>query len=285
MSADSGPAVTEERREIELIMHDLTPRVLKVVRVENLSRTMRRVVVGGAALQGFPYVTMAPDDHVKLFFPDATTGRIAMPEIGPDGMRIPAQGPRPEARDYTVRAFDRESLELTMDFVLHSHGIAGTWASKATPGDEVGVLGPRGSHVYPTGYDWYLLVADETALPALCRWIEELPSDTRVVAFAEVADEHSELIASGRDGVELTYLHRHSAEPGTTTLLADAVRACEFPDGEMFAWVAGEAGSIKPIRSYLTRELGLARGRAKVDGYWRLGKADHDHHEVIEEDD
>lgn len=279
MGTDPGRTTTADRGEIELVMHDLTPRIVTVVRVEALSRTMRRVVVGGSALAGFPYVRMAPDAHVKLFFPD-DTGRIVMPQIGPDGMRLPVDGPRPVSRDYTVRAFDSEKLELTLDFVLHSHGVAGTWAATAAPGDEVGVLGPRGSHIYPTGYDGYLLVADETALPALCRWLEELPSGTRVVAFAEVADERSELAVPVRDGVDLTYLHRGTAAPGTTTLLADAVRALRFPDGEVFAWVAGEAGTVKPIRRHLVRDLALPRGRVKVDGYWRLGTVNHDHHAV-----
>ncbi|NLU83528.1 siderophore-interacting protein [Rhodococcus sp. HNM0569] len=272
------------RGEVEIVMYDLKPRRLEVVRAESLTPTMRRVVLGGSDLEGFPFLTMAPDDHVKLFFPDAETGEITMPEIGPDGMRLVPGAPRPQSRDYTIRAFDADALELTLDFVLHTHGIAGNWAAAAEPGDRVGVLGPRGSHKYPADYDWYLLAADETALPALSRWLEELPADKQVLAFAEVADASSEIDLSGRPGATVTYLHRGTSEPGTTTLLDDAVRAADFLDGEVFAWVAGEAGSLKPIRRYLTRELGLPKGQVKVDGYWRRGAADHDHHAVDEDD-
>ena len=41
-------------------------------------------------------------------------------------------------RSYTVRAFDADALELTLDFVVHGDtGVAGPWARAARPGDEM----------------------------------------------------------------------------------------------------------------------------------------------------
>ena len=35
---------------------------------------------------------------------------------------------------------------------------------------------------------------------------------------------------------------------------------------------------MKSIRRWLRRELGLPKPQVIVDGYWRRGIADHDHH-------
>ena len=50
---------------------------------------------------------------------------------------------------------------------------------------------------------------------------------------------------------------------------------------------AGEANALKPIRRYLRRELGLSKDQVEVDGYWKKGDANLDHHpgELAEEDE
>lgn len=270
--------VTPAADEVRLVMHPLRPRVLEVVESLPLTPRMRRITFGGDVEADFPFVTMAPDGHFKLFFPDPETGELLMPEIGPVGLAPRPDGRRPLFRDYTIRAANAEKRTVTIDFVLHTHGVAGNWAAQARPGDKIGAVGPRGSHIYPVGYDWYLLAADETALPALGRWFEELPADRRVVAFVEVTDAADELELRVSERATVRYLHRGDAAPGTTTLLADAIRATELPEGRGFAWAAGEANSLKPIRRYLTCELNLTKEQMKVDGYWRVGTVNLDHH-------
>lgn len=278
------PGSIRQSLDVELVMHDLIARTIEVVRTERVSAGMQRVVLGGAELAGFVFLDMAPDDHVKLFFPNPKTGELVLPSLGPNGIRPKQGGALPIHRDYTVRAFNRDRLEVSFDFALHTHGVGGAWAEHAQPGERLGVVGPRGSHVYPTGYDWYLLAADETALPALSRWLEELPEDRKVAAFIEVSGPDDEVTLPRRRDTHVQYLHRGSAEPGSTTLLFDAIRAHRFPAGDFFAWIAGEANSLKPIRRYLRRELNVAKDRVKVDGYWRRGTVNHDHHEVDDDD-
>ena len=58
----------------------------------------------------------------------------------------------------------------------------------AKPGDEVGLGGPRGSFVVPTGFDWHLLIGDETALPAIARRLEELPDTAQAITVIETGD-------------------------------------------------------------------------------------------------
>ncbi|MFW0794709.1 siderophore-interacting protein [Gordonia sp. CPCC 205515] len=264
-------------------MYDLVPRTVEVVAVKDLSPELRRVTFEISSPQDFWYVDMAPDDHVKLFFADPETGEITMPGVGPDGMKLPAEGHFPIYRDYTVRGYDRELGRLDIEFVLHEHGVAGAWAGAAAAGDRLGMLGPRGSHNYPPRYDTYVLGADETAVPALARWMGDLPADKRVIAFVEVAGPESEVELPERDGAEVHFVHRNGADPGNSPLIDQALRSADLPDDNFYVWVAGEANSLKPIRRYLRRELGLPKERVKVDGYWRSGTVNLDHHSLEED--
>lgn len=247
-------------REVELVWHDLTPRLLEVRRVERLTPGMARITLGGAELDGFRYG--APDDHVKVFFPEPGAELPVMPTLGEDGLEPPPPGsPLPVYRDYTIRHLRPEARELDIDFVLHEHGPGGSWAARAKPGQRVGILGPRGSNVVPYTFDWYLLGADETALPALAAWLEQLPADATVIAFAEVAAE------SERQPLHraVTWLFRDRGES-----LAAAVQKEVLPDGDGYVWIAGEATGLKPIRREL-RGRGLNRKWMEIDGYWKRG--------------
>lgn len=44
---------------------------------------------------------------------------------------------------------------------------------------------------------------------------------------------------------------------------------------------------MKPIRRYLRRELGLPKQQVDVDGYWKKGTANLDHHsnELADDDE
>ena len=277
------PRLGPDELEINLVMHEIRPRWIDVLSAEIIAPQMRRIVFAVQDPEGFHFHLMAPDQHVKLFFP-GDDGTVTMPDVGPQGMILPENGPRPINRDYTVRAFDEAAGTVTVDFVLHTHGVAGNWAAAAEPGDRLGLLGPRGSHFYPIGYDWYLLAADETALPALARWLEELPADKPVVAFVEVSGPEDEVALPERSGLDLRYLYRGDAAPGDSDVLGAAIADFEFPAGRVFAWMAGEANSLKAPRRYLRRELGLDKGQVKVDGYWRSGTVNHDHHDPGDDD-
>ena len=112
--------------ENKLLRHTVKFRPLQVLRTEEISPCMRRVIVGGPALEGFD--SPSPDDHVKLFFPNAD-GQFVVPTMTPEGPRYPeGQQPSP-ARDYTPRWWDLEANELAIDFVMHGDGVASRWAA------------------------------------------------------------------------------------------------------------------------------------------------------------
>ncbi|MEL4357815.1 MULTISPECIES: siderophore-interacting protein [unclassified Luteococcus] len=275
-----GHAPDDEGPRIARWWFPLKPRRIEVVWVRRLSEHMVRLRFTGPDLDDFP--TVAPEDHVKLFFDPDDHNRIVLPELDEQGR---ASFGGLTYRDYTVRAFDPAGPWLDVDVVLHGGGIASNWAARARPGDALGMLGPRGSFQVKDVFDQYLFACDETALPAMARWLEMLRPGVPVTAYVEVAGPSDELPLQTRADLHLVWLHRDGRPAGSTRLLEQAVRGHALPSrGDFFVWVAGESTSIKPLRRYLARDLGLPRDNWDVDGYWRRGQTNHDHH-IDEEDE
>ncbi|HEX5738883.1 MAG TPA: siderophore-interacting protein, partial [Hydrogenophaga sp.] len=171
---------------VERVRHPLKVRRLRVQEVLRPSPHLVRVRLSGDDLHGF--ISASFDDHLKLMLPPDPDAALVLPEPGAEGLAYPLDAPRPIMRDYTPRWFDPASGVLDLEFALHGTGAAATWATQARSGQEVGVGGPRGSFVVPKGFDWHLLVGDETALPAIARRLEELPAGVQAFVIAETAD-------------------------------------------------------------------------------------------------
>src|SRR5699024_11085091 len=157
---------------------------------------------------------------------------------------------------------------LDLDFVLHGHGTAGLWARDAAPGDTLHLGGPKAATLPPAGARWWLLVGDETALPAVGRFVEEHPDQdlTAVVVVEDPAEE--------QDLPGVTWVHRAGRGSHDGPLLADAVRALAaeradgFRDGLGWMWIAGETAAVRELRT-LAKELGVPRAMLDATGYWR----------------
>lgn len=242
------------------------PYSAQVVRTERLTPHMQRVVLGGAGLTDFAADTCT-DHYVKLLFP---AEGVTYPEPF-DVERIRAEFPReqwPVTRTYTVRAWNPEQRELTLDFVIHGdEGLAGPWATRVQPGETVRFMGPGGAYAPDPGADWHLLAGDESALPAIARSLEALPEGVRAHAFVEVSGPEEEQKIDSE--VEVVWLHRGDRPVGAA--LVEAVRALEFPEGRMHAFVHGEAAFVKELRRLLRVELAVPREDLSISGYWRLG--------------
>jgi len=262
-----------------MVRHELAIRKLSVLATRKLSPGFVRVTLTGDDLAGF--TSPGPTDHSKLFFPDPATGVILAPAIVDGRMERPQDG-AVIVRDYTPRVFrDGKAPEVDFDFFLHGDGPASAWAAAAEVGDDLVVAGPRGSRMPPAGIARVIVAADETALPALARWIEALPEEVEIVAFASVANQS--------DAAYLEPAHVHRARvvwiEQHPEALERAFRAYGPISDDTFVWVAGEASSLIPIRRYLRRELGLAASQVKVDGYWKSGEPGRDHHAPVDPSD
>ncbi|WP_197319892.1 siderophore-interacting protein [Saccharomonospora sp. NB11] len=264
----------------EKVGYPIHIRTAEVVRTRRLGAGLVRVTLGGEGTEGFE--AHAPDEHIKLIFPDAD-GRLRLPE--PDGLMLRWPRPSPTAREYTVRAYDPVTGELDIDIALHPGGLASEWARSVRPGEQVHVAGPPGGLIVPFSYDRYVLAGDITALPAIARWLEALPPTAAGWAVIEVAGPAEEIALTRPEAVEVRWLHRGDRAPGTTDLLERAVRALPLvPDERTYVWVAGEAGAIKPLRRWVRDELKLARHDHDITGYWKRGVADYDDHDAHDHD-
>jgi len=256
---------TNSPRGVQRVRHEARRRQLTVLRTARVTPGMLRVTLGGAELAGF--VSAAADDHVKVFFPPPPGAPAAATAAGDPAAALAM------ARDFTPRRFDPERLELDIEFALHGTGPAAEWALQAAPGQQLSIGGPRGSFVLSGEFDWYLLVADETGLPAIARWLAELPATARAFVIAEVADAAEEQPFATAARLRCTWLHRGSAPAGRSERLLAALRAFDAPPGVGYTWIACESNVARALRQLLLAERGFDKRWVKASGYWKLGNA------------
>ncbi|MBG6217370.1 NADPH-dependent ferric siderophore reductase [Arthrobacter sp. CAN_A6] len=247
--------------------------VLTVQETSWLSPHLVRVVAGGP---GFSELkdNDATDMYAKLLF--------ARPELGlvpPYDLEALAAERSPDEvpvkRTYTIRWMDRQAQRLAIDFVVHGdEGVAGPWAAQARPGDPLVLMGPSGKWSPDPTADWYLFAGDDSALPAIGAGLEALDATARGLAFIEVDSDADVQDLARPEGVQVTWLLRNGAVPGTTRLLPDAVAAATWPLGRVDAFVHGERGAMKALRDVLFTQRGLERGQVSLSGYWAYGRAE-----------
>lgn len=190
-------------------------------------------------------------------------------------------------------------------------GPASQWASRAAIGDTVTVVGPNRALCFPdeANIAWrpgsaraVLLVGDETAVPAALAILENLAAGQDALqwrghALLEVPSVDDVMEATAPPGISVEWLPRTGQPRGV--LLKAAVEAAAPPVGtththrvddvdvdsaalwetsttepsDRYAWVAGEAGMLKPLRRWLLGPAGMARNQVAIMGYWREGRA------------
>ncbi|HEY8544532.1 MAG TPA: SIP domain-containing protein [Acidimicrobiales bacterium] len=277
---------TSAEAEIEEIRSYRT-MLAEVVAVEDVHPHLRRITFSGDDLEGmvlpgpdaFLYVLLPPPGRTELTIDASFTweGYHDMPEEE-----------RPVGAYYTVRRWDPETRRVEMLFVLHGdadgggEGPASSWAAKAAVGDPVALWGPRTSFAPPEGTRRYLLVGDETGLPAIAAIIEWLDPDVPVQVVAEVADAASRQELPARPGVDVVWCHRDGAEAGTTTLLLDAVRALPPLSEGTYVWGGGESRTFARLRRHVRQERGLPQEAVDLIAYWRRDAAPGETDEVDE---
>ncbi|WP_414940515.1 siderophore-interacting protein [Amycolatopsis sp. cmx-11-51] len=241
---------------------------LRVLRTERITPHMVRIVAGGEEIASFQPNEFT-DAYVKVHF---RVPGVTYPEPF-DLARVREELPReqwPRMRSYTVRAFDRDLGELVLDFVHHGdEGIAGPWAAAAQPGDELLVSGPGGAYAPGDEADWHLLAGDESALPAIAASLEAMPAGVPVHAFILVEDVAEEQSLTTKADTRITWLYRSKGDD-----LAAAVRALDWRDGVVQAFVHGEAGFVRDLRRHLLDDRGMRRDLLSISGYWRFGTTD-----------
>jgi NADPH-dependent ferric siderophore reductase len=244
------------------------PRVAEVVGTERLTPQLIRIVFGGAGLRGFAAGPFT-DHYVKLQIPHPDGGYEAPFDVE----SVKAELPRelwPRVRTYTVRAWDPEREELTVDFVNHgSAGVAGPWAATAAPGDRVQLIGPGGAYSPDPDADWHLMAGDACVLPAIAASLARVPAGRPVLVIAAVDGPEEEIPLQSAGELDLRWVHRIAGAELDPDPLVEAVRAVEFPPGRVHGFVHGEAGAVRAIRRHLLTEREIPLEDLSVSGYWK----------------
>lgn len=232
----------------------------------------------------------------------------AMPEeIRPVMRTYTVRRVRPGAREVDVVLVDHETAH-------GAAGPAIRWLRSAAPGDEVVLVGPDArSPDRHQGIDWrpgaatrLLLAGDETAAPAIVSILEslagaavtarafvevpdaadrlpgDLPANTRIHWLPRGAGTHGELLGPSVTGWLDGQSHllaeiRAGGDQPLDDVDVDAELLWDSPgpsDAGFYAWMAGEAATIKALRRAIVTDRGVDRRQVAFMGYWRRGQAE-----------
>jgi NADPH-dependent ferric siderophore reductase len=225
------------------VRHEPRRRAVQVRAVEPLSPGFVSITFAGDDLADFQSHSF--DDHVKFVFTGAAGEELK--------------------RDYTPRRFDAARRELVIEFVLHGHGEASEWARRAASGAEAIIAGPKSSMIVPVDFAWHLLAGDETALPAIQRRLEELPAGARALVLVKVDDPADRRSLASPADLTVEWLSPDQA-------LADRIATIALPEGEGFAWAAGEAASMARVREVLLKDRCHPLEAMRVSSYWNAAE-------------
>ena len=250
------------------------PRRVEVVRIEVLSPAMRRITFKGDELEGFTPET--PASYIKLIFPEPGQSEPLRPL--PDA-------PRPKAmRTYTPLAIRPDVHEVDVDFVLHGEGPASTWAGQAAVGQVIYIMGPGPGYALDTSAAQHLLIADDSALPAIENILALLPASAIVHLLVEVisADEERPLQSAAQ--LVTQWLPRGTDHRDAGLPLERALRTLQTVPPGTKIYLACEAAAMRRIRKLLQDELGVDGQNTVGRGYWKLDTVNHPDHDYGEGD-
>jgi len=225
----------------------------------------------GDALVGFR--APGPGDHC----------RVIVQGLDPDG-RVPvdAEG-RALVASSTYTIVD-EQLEhaprwIDIDVVLHDDadhsptafraGVA-RWAATAPLGAPAVITGPKGSVIMTGRPERVLLAGDDTAVPALRRYLGMLGPDTLGDLLLETHHDPAALGLEVPTGIELSILSPVPHDPSAPIVaaLTDRPPPPAAAPADVFVFVCAEQSVVAPARAMLAR-WGIAVESAVVKGYWK----------------
>ncbi|MDO5626960.1 MAG: siderophore-interacting protein [Mobilicoccus sp.] len=234
--------------------------------VRDLTPRLRRVEIRSDDLVGVE--TVSPAQRATLVLPEGRS-------FGPEGVESSEYAAaRRRRRTYTLCALDPVAGTAAIDIVRHGDGVAGAWVERVEVGDEFVLSGPMGKfHVDPS-QQRFLLIADETALPALREILAVLPEGAEAEVHVEVADEKERLDLPSPAQTDITWWLRseHGGESGE--LIARLAPYLRTAGPGVTVWLAAEANAVTTLRTHLLTEAACDRPLLDAVAYWRRGRAE-----------
>lgn len=229
------------------------------------------------------FVDQGTDQHVALYFypPEAMVPERLDPEV----LARLHEYAAPMVRRYTIRRWDPARRQIDFDFVVHDDpGTASAWATSCAVGDEIIWWGPTAAWQPRPDTTRFVLVGDETALPAIDAILAQLPGarppdrglpeSPKAEVVVEVDDPRTEgYLEHHADRAAITWVQRETPGDGAPALL-DVVRRLGVPRGPVQVWAAAEYATVAELRSWFLGECRLSReSQAFLVTYWTQGRA------------
>ena len=245
-------------------------QLLTVTATSTVSPNMQRLTLTGESLSSYPYD--CEGGYIKFLFN----------QFGTTDLSSLKEGERPTMRTYTIRRYNQAAQSIEVDFVRHitqdqQCGYASRWAMNAEVGDTVNIAGPGIIQSMNLEADWFFLVADMTALPALTAKIQSLPDEATGYAVIKVISKDDIQPINAPANVQLTWLvdDQH---------LADTVQSLAWKTGAVSVWCACEFDSMRQLRQYFRNDKEVAKENIYISSYWKQGVTE-DGHKVIKRQD
>jgi len=232
---------------------------------------LRLVEQRAGELAGF--VAPGGGDHVRVIVGTPDGGDVALDESG---------APLGESRTETVVDHDVEQGWIDLDVLVHAQaggelgelgelgviGVMGAWAARAPLGSPAVITGPKGSVVLTGAPGEVILAGDDSALPAVRRYLRMLGPD---VTGHLVLETHFDLAALGIEppaGMRVSILSPDRDRPSAAIVHALEALAAPADPLERFVFACGERSIVAPVRALLAA-WGIDVERAVVKGYWK----------------
>ena len=106
--------------------------------------------------------------------------------------------------------------------------------------------------------------AGDGAGEGLCLVVARRPRELHRPGDDAVESPDDELPLATAGELSLRWLHRDAGED-----LVAAVRAADWPAGDVHAFVHGEATSVREVRKFMVVERGVSPDALSVSGYWK----------------
>ncbi len=228
--------------------------LMVVKKTRQLTPNMRRITFTSQGLSEYP--DTCTGGYIKLIFPTEN-------------------GTKPLMRTYTIRHFRRHLNEIDVDFVTHGdNGIASRWCLSAKVGDTINVAGPGSLKQLKTSADWYLVMADMSAMPAAFAYLETLPETASGNAYFEILTEADKQEVKAPPGIKINW---HLKADSKDQVIMENVKNLEFGTGSPGIFIAGEWSLATGMRRHLRENRKIDRTLPYVSSYWKLGSNDEDH--------
>ncbi len=213
------------------------------------------------------------DAYVRLRLVEAEWGELAgfIAPGGGDHVRVEVVEGEPRTETVVDHSVDEGFIDL--DVLVHGAagaelGVIGAWAATAPLGSPAVMMGPKGSVVLSGAPGEVVLAGDDSALPAVRRYLRMLGPGIAGHLLLETRFDLAALGIEPPAGMRVSILPPDLQRPSAA--LAEALAALPAPADplERFVFACGEQSLVAPARALLAH-WGIDVERAVVKGYWK----------------